>query len=60
MHRWLEQERVTLAKDLLLCTALPLADIGLRSGFSDQSAFTRAFSRATGSSPGHSRKRHKQ
>lgn len=58
VHQWLTRHRLNHARDLLLTTALPLADIGLRSGFSDQAAFTRAFATSIGLSPGKWRKAH--
>jgi AraC-like DNA-binding protein len=36
---------------LVLDTSLPLAEIALACGYADQSAFTRAFGRATGLTP---------
>jgi AraC family transcriptional regulator len=35
---------------------LPLSEIAFRSGFSSQASFTRAFRRATGTSPGEYRR----
>lgn len=58
VHRWLVQQRLEHAKDLMLSGALPLADIALRSGFSDQSAFTRAFLAAVDVTPGKWRRAH--
>jgi AraC family transcriptional regulator len=51
-HRWLLENRVEQAKKLLLDAELPLAEIALECGFSDQSHFTRVFSRTVGTSPG--------
>ncbi|MEO7954023.1 MAG: AraC family transcriptional regulator [Polaromonas sp.] len=51
-HRWLLEQRVDKAKDLLLNSSSPLADIALACGFADQSHFTRAFTRAASLSPG--------
>jgi AraC family transcriptional regulator len=51
-HRWLLERRIDRAKALLASSDLPIADIALRSGFSDQAAFTRAFGRIVGDSPG--------
>jgi AraC family transcriptional regulator len=51
-HRWLTRLRIEHAKDLLQHTREPLAQIALRSGFSDQPAFTRTFQRVVGISPG--------
>lgn len=50
--RWLLERRIDRAKALLVSSDLPIADIALRSGFSDQAAFTRAFGRIVGDSPG--------
>lgn len=51
-HRWLLEQRIEKAKQLLINTSLPLAEIALACGFSDQSHFTRVFSRAAHISPG--------
>jgi AraC family transcriptional regulator len=51
-HRWLLEQRVDLARQLLSESALPLADIAIQCGFADQSHFTRVFSGRTGISPG--------
>lgn len=46
-HRWLIEHRLRLAKELLLATNLPIVEIAHSSGFSDQTAFHRAFKRQT-------------
>jgi len=51
-YRWLLERRIDHAKALLTTGDLPIADIAIRSGFSDQAAFTRAFGRVVGDSPG--------
>jgi AraC family transcriptional regulator len=51
-HRWLLENRVEKAKEFLIDAELPLAEIALECGFSDQSHFTRVFSRIAGTSPG--------
>lgn len=51
-HEYLSQFRIEEAKSLMTTTKLPLADIALICGFSDQSYFTRVFSRSVGASPG--------
>jgi AraC family transcriptional regulator len=51
-HRWLLNRRVELAKDLLRDRASSLSEIALRCGFSDQSHFTKVFTRRAGVSPG--------
>jgi AraC family transcriptional regulator len=58
-HRWLMEQRIDKAKQLLIGTTLSLAEIALKCGFADQSHFTRVFSRVTHSSPGAWR-RHKR
>ena len=56
-HRWLVQRRLEQAMDLLLGSNLPLAEIALDCGFSEQSHFTRTFTRLVGTSPGEWRRR---
>jgi AraC-like DNA-binding protein len=51
-HHWLVQLRLERAKDLLLWSTLQLAEIALDCGFSEQSHFTRTFTRLVGTSPG--------
>jgi AraC family transcriptional regulator len=51
-HRWLLELRIEKAKEMLLGSGLPLAEIALTCGFTDQSHFTRVFSRIARSSPG--------
>lgn len=51
-HHWLMQHRVECAKALLVQTALPLTEIAVRVGFSDQAAFTHSFRQLVGISPG--------
>ena len=51
-HRWLVQQRVSLAKSLLRQRTMTLAEIALACGFADQSHFTQTFSAWTGLSPG--------
>jgi AraC family transcriptional regulator len=48
--------RIKKASELLLTSRLPLAEIALLTGFSDQSHFTRIFKRITGTTPGTFRK----
>jgi len=45
------QIRIDQAKSQLITTKLPLAEISLRLGFSDQAHFSRTFKRYTGFSP---------
>lgn len=47
----LEEVRRQAAQVYLAGTRIPLSDIALRLGFSEQSAFSRAFRRWTGVSP---------
>lgn len=49
---WLRAKRIERAKDLLLDGVLPVAEVAIVTGFSDQSHLTRAFGRFTGESPG--------
>jgi AraC family transcriptional regulator len=51
-HRWLLLSRIDKAKEFLISAEMPLAQIALMCGFSDQSHFTRVFSRTVGTSPG--------
>jgi AraC family transcriptional regulator len=55
-HRWLIQKRLSHAEQLLISTSIPLIDIALQSGFSDQASFTRTFTQDVGVSPGRWRK----
>jgi AraC family transcriptional regulator len=50
-HQHLLKFRVERAKALLAEGQLPLAEVGLRTGFSHQSHFTRLFRRFTGTTP---------
>ncbi len=50
-HRWIVQQRLAKAMQLLREDSLPLADVALMCGFSDQSHFTRVFAAATGLPP---------
>lgn len=50
--------RLDRARDLLLRTHLPLADIAVRCGFADQPAFTKAFRQRVGATPARFRKAH--
>jgi AraC-like DNA-binding protein len=43
--------RIGIAKDLLRKPELRLAEVGFRSGFCDQAAFTRAFTKLEGITP---------
>lgn len=50
-HRWLLQQKIKRASDLLAHSDITLSEIAVICGFADQSHFTRMFKRATGSSP---------
>jgi AraC family transcriptional regulator len=50
-HQWVVAQRVQRARELLVSSQLPLAEIAAACGFADQSHFTRVFSRATGLPP---------
>jgi AraC-like DNA-binding protein len=51
-HQWLLQARIGKAKQLLLETERPLAQVAIDVGFADQAHFTRTFRREAGESPG--------
>src|ERR1700721_958750 len=51
VHQWLIKLRIDTAKNLLREPELSLAEVGFRSGFCDQPAFTRAFPRLEGITP---------
>ena len=50
-HRWLVEMRLEKAKDLLLNTKMPLAEVAVACGFADQCHLTRKFRRATADTP---------
>lgn len=50
-HRYLTQRRLARARDLLRTTAISLADVALRCGFSSQAHFTQYFHRESGVTP---------
>jgi AraC family transcriptional regulator len=52
-HRWFVTARIKRAQELLLQGRASLADVSTRTGFADQSHFTKVFRRVTGTSPGH-------
>ena len=58
-HRFVRECRLEKAKELLAEGSAPLADIALTCGFSSQSSFTRAFTRAFGMAPGQYREIHR-
>jgi len=51
-YRWFLSARVDHAKGLLIRSNLPLAQVALECGFSDQSHFTNTFVRHVGMTPG--------
>lgn len=51
-HRWLLEQRVEMAKKLLMTTSIPIADIALAVGFADQGHLTKVFARLAGITPG--------
>ena len=51
-YRWLLHERVKRAQIFLSTTNLPVAEIALNCGFSDQAHMTRIFTNVAGISPG--------
>lgn len=55
-QQWLDRSREQLARNYLGDASLSLTDIALLLGFSEQSAFTRAYQRWTGTSPGRARR----
>jgi len=53
---WLDNSREQLAREYMTDPGLTMTDIALLLGFSEQSAFTRAYGRWTGRSPGKDRR----
>jgi len=51
-YRWLMERRIEAAKELLLNSRLPQADIALRCGFADQACFIRSFRCKVNATPG--------
>ncbi len=51
-HTYVKQRRVARAREMLAATDLPVAEIALVLGFSDQSHFTRRSREVTGVPPG--------
>ena len=50
-HRWLAGLRMDKVCALLTNSTLPIAEIALQAGFSDQTALTRAMRNAVGETP---------
>jgi AraC-like DNA-binding protein len=57
-HRYLILQRLEIAKALLSGTCSPLVEVAAQTGFSDQSALTRAFASVIGISPAKWRREH--
>jgi AraC family transcriptional regulator len=51
-YRWLLQQRIDVAKELLLHSDLPMVEIALKCGFADQACFIRAFRKLLDTTPG--------
>jgi transcriptional regulator GlxA family with amidase domain len=58
-HSYVKRRRVERARELLTRTNLPVAEIALVTGFSDQSHFTRRFREIIGVPPGAYRFQHR-
>jgi len=52
VHRWVIDQRVDHAKQLLLNSNESLLEIAFQAGFCDQASFNRTFAKLTGTSPG--------
>ncbi|EJN02660.1 helix-turn-helix transcriptional regulator [Herbaspirillum sp. YR522] len=57
---WLAEVRVRHACDLLRQSTLPLAELAMRCGYTDQSALTHAMRRLRATTPGAYRRQHAQ
>jgi len=53
---YVRRVRISKARERMLATNLPLVDIALETGFSDQAHFSRSFKRETGMTPSEFRK----
>jgi len=58
-HGYVLRQRLDKARDLLVSTDKPLAEIAFAAGFSDQSHFARQFRQSFGISPGFFRRSHR-
>jgi AraC-like DNA-binding protein len=58
-HAWLLEHRLNCVREWLASTDVPIAEIALRAGFSEQSALTRALRKATGMTPAAYRRQHR-
>lgn len=59
-RQYLNNVRITKAKELIRTTNLRLTDISQMAGYDDQSYFTKVFKRTTGISPNEYAKKHRQ
>lgn len=55
-HKWIQQQRIDGAKELLHATTLTVREIGHRVGYEDIPSFTRTFTRQVGMPPGEYRR----
>jgi AraC family transcriptional regulator len=55
-HDYLRERRLARAHELLISTAMSIADIAGRTGFADQSHMTRCFKQRFGAPPAHLRR----
>jgi AraC family transcriptional regulator len=55
-HSYLLHRRIARAQRLLQQTELPISEIAVSTGFSDQSHFAKHFRRVTGMAPGQARR----
>lgn len=55
-YSWLVEQRIIEARELLTRSTIPLAQIALECGFTDQSHFTNTFNRRVGTTPSKWRK----
>lgn len=59
-HAWLLAHRIERVRGWLAGTDIPIAELALKSGFSEQSALTRALRKATGMTPAAYRRQHRE
>lgn len=59
-QEWLSDVRLRFVQDGLAGSDVPLAELALRAGYSDQSALTRAMRRTTGMTPAAYRREHRR
>ena len=58
-YRWCLHNRVKRAQEMLLNGSHSLTDIAVKSGFADQSHFTKTFRRVTGATPANWKRVHR-